>query len=106
MDWFYLFLAGILEIGWAISVKYCDGFTKFGPSAALIFFAAVSFYFLSLAMKTLPAGTAYVVFTAIGAVGAVIYGILFLGESKDIFRLVSIALVIIGTVGIKLASKL
>jgi len=105
MAWFYLILAGIFEIGWAISIKYTEGFTKIIPSAAMIIAAIVSFYFLSAAMKTLPVGLSYVVFTAIGTIGTVLFGMFVLGESKDIPKILCILLVIIGTVGLKFFAK-
>jgi len=105
MAWLFLIIAGIIEIGWAISLKYTEGFTRFWPSAGMLAAAIVSFFFLSNSLKTIPVGTAYVVFTGIGTIGTVLFGIFFLGESKDILRLSFIALIIIGTVGLKFAGE-
>lgn len=105
MAWMQLILAGIFEIGWAISIKYTEGFTKLIPSLGMIIVAAISFYFLSAALKSIPIGTAYVVFTGIGAIGTVIFGMMFLGESREISKILCILLVIIGTVGLKFFVK-
>lgn len=105
MAWMQLILAGIFEIGWAISIKYTEGFTKLLPSVGMIFAAIISFYLLSAALKSIPMGTAYVVFTGIGAIGTVTFGMLFLGESRDISKILCILLVIIGTLGLKLFAK-
>jgi len=103
MAWVFLIIAGIIEIGWAISLKYTEGFTRFWPSVGMLAAAIASFFFLSTAIKSIPVGTAYVVFTGIGAAGTVLFGILFLGESKDMLRLGFITLIIIGTIGLKFA---
>jgi quaternary ammonium compound-resistance protein SugE len=105
MAWLYLVLAGIFEIGWAISLKYTAGFTRFWPSVCMVGTAVVSFYCLSAALKTIPVGTTYVIFTGIGAIGTVAFGILFLGESRDILRIACIGLIIIGTLGLKFAGE-
>ena len=104
MAWIYLVIAGILEIGWAIGLKYTEGWTKLVPSlltgAALI----VSFYFLSAAVKTLPIGTAYAVWTGIGTVGAAVLGMLIFGESREVSRIICILLIVAGIAGLKLTS--
>jgi quaternary ammonium compound-resistance protein SugE len=105
MAWLFLIIAGIIEIGWAITLKYTEGFTRFWPSAGMLAAAIASFFFLSNSLKTIPVGTAYVVFTGIGTIGTVLFGIFFLGESKDIWRLGFIGLIIIGTVGLKFAGE-
>ncbi|MDD3012164.1 MAG: multidrug efflux SMR transporter [Candidatus Gastranaerophilales bacterium] len=105
MAWLYLILAGIFEIGWAISLKYTNGFTRFWPSAIMVSTAVISFYCLSAALKTIPVGTTYVIFTGIGAIGTVIFGMMFLGESKDIIRIACIGLIIAGTIGLKFAGE-
>lgn len=105
MAWIQLILAGIFEIGWAISIKYTEGFTKLLPSLGMLIVAAISFYFLSSAIKSIPVGTAYVVFTGIGAIGTVLFGIFFLGESREVSKILCILLVIIGTVGLKVFGK-
>lgn len=103
MAWIYVLIAGLLEMGWAIGLKYTEGWTRLGPSVLTGFAMAASFYFLSVALKTLPVGTVYAVWTGIGAVGVAVLGILFLGESGDLFRVVSIFLIVAGIVGLKLA---
>lgn len=102
MDWILLFIAGIAEIVFALSLKLNQGFTKLWPSVVTVISAPISFYLLMLALKTLPVGTAYAVWTGMGAGGVAILGIIFFKESTDIYRLVSIALIIIGIVGLKL----
>jgi len=103
MSWFYLFVAGVLEIGWAVGLKFTDGFTRpwptFGVAASMI----ASLYFLSLSLKHLPLGTAYAIWTGIGAVGTAIIGMWIFGEPRDAFRLASIALIVAGLTGLKLA---
>jgi len=105
MAWLYLIVAGVVEIGWAISLKYTEGFTRFWPSVGMLAAAITSFFFLSTALKSIPVGTAYVVFTGIGAAGTVLFGMFFLGESRDILRLGFIMLVNVGTIGLKFAGK-
>lgn len=100
--WFLLFSAGFAEIVFALSLKYNEGFTKLWPSVATMVFGACSFYLLILAIKTLPLGTAYAVWTGMGAVGVAIIGIVLLKESYDCYRLLSITLVIAGIIGLKL----
>ena len=104
MSWLYLALAGLLEIGWAIGLKYTDGFTRVWPSVWTVAAMAVSFVLLSLALRTLPIGTAYAVWTGIGAVGTAIVGIFLLNESADPARLGCIALIVVGILGLKLVS--
>jgi quaternary ammonium compound-resistance protein SugE len=101
MAWVYLFLAGLFEIGWAIGLKYTEGFSRFWPSVWTILSMAVSFALMSLALKTLPMGTAYAVWTGIGAVGTVIVSIFLFGESAAPGRLFCIALIVGGIVGLK-----
>ena len=105
MSWIYLFIAGLFEIGWAIGLKYTAGFTKLWPSVITIFGMILSFYFLSTAVKTIPIGTAYAIWTGIGAVGTAILGIILFGESKEIIRIFFIMLIVIGIVGLKIFSK-
>ncbi|HVH36445.1 quaternary ammonium compound efflux SMR transporter SugE [Tahibacter sp. UC22_41] len=104
MSWFLLFLAGLFEIGWAVGLRYSDGWTRLWPSLATLAAMAVSFGLLSLALRVLPLGTAYAVWTGIGAVGTAIVGILLLGESTSPLRLISIGLIVLGLLGLKLAS--
>ena len=105
MAWIYLFIAGLFEIGWAVGLKYTDGFTKLWPSVITIVIMILSFYFLSSAVKTIPIGTAYAIWTGIGAVGTAILGIFLFGESKEFIRLFFILLIIIGIIGLKIFSK-
>lgn len=104
MAWIYLLIAGILEIGWAIGLKYTEGFTKLGPSVATIACMVVSLGFLALALKTIPVGTGYAVWTGIGAAGTVLVGMFFLGEAKEFARLVCVTLIVTGVVGLKVFS--
>lgn len=103
MNWFILCLAGLLEIGWAIGLKYTDGFTRLWPTVATVLSLVASFLLLGLAIKTLPVGTAYAVWVGIGAVGTAILGILLFNESTDIIKLVSLGLICAGIMGLKLA---
>ena len=105
MSWIYLLIAGLFEIGWAIGLKYTAGFTKLWPSVITIVGMILSFYFLSTAVKTIPIGTAYAIWTGIGAVGTAILGIILFGESKEIIRIFFITLIVIGIVGLKIFSK-
>jgi quaternary ammonium compound-resistance protein SugE len=104
MTWTYLVIAGLLEIAWAIGLKYTQGWTKLYPSVATAAALIASFYFLSVAVKTLPIGTAYAVWTGIGTVGAAILGILIFGESREASRIVCIVLIVAGIIGLKLTS--
>src|SRR5690606_6153254 len=101
MAWWVLFLAGLLEIGWAIGLKYTYGFTKLWPSLWTLAAMGLSFAFLSYALKTLPVGTAYAVWTGIGVVGTAILGILLFGEALSILRLVCILLIVTGIAGLR-----
>lgn len=100
--WLILFVAGLCEIGWAVGLKYTEGFSRLGPSAATIVAMVASVVLLGWSLKVLPLGTAYAVWTGIGAVGTAIFGIMLFGESKEVARLVSIGLIIAGIVGLKL----
>jgi quaternary ammonium compound-resistance protein SugE len=102
--WIYLFFAGVLEIVWAFSMKQSEGFTKLGPSIVTAVTMIASFALLSLAMKTLPLGTAYTIWTGIGAVGAFAVGVLVLGEPASALRMVAAVLIVSGLVLMKLAS--
>lgn len=104
MSWIILFIAGLLEIVWAVGLKYTHGFTRLTPSVITVSAMIVSMGMLSYAMKGLPAGTAYAIWTGIGAVGTAIFGILVFGESANIYRLLSLAMIIVGIIGLKLAS--
>jgi quaternary ammonium compound-resistance protein SugE len=103
MSWIALFVAGLLEIGWAIGLKYTDGFTKLGPTIATVFSLLASFILLGVSLKTLPVGTAYAIWVGIGAVGTALLGILLFDESTNVLKLVSLGLICAGIVGLKLA---
>lgn len=105
MAWVYLVVAGLFECGWAIGLKYTDGFTKLVPSLLTVSAMAISFWLLSAAMKTIPVGTAYAVWTGIGAVGVAIMGMVLFGESRDIMRVICLLLIVSGIVGLKLVSS-
>ena len=104
MSWLLLILAGLLEIGWAIGLKYTEGFTRFWPSIGTAFAMIMSMVLLGIAMKSLPVGTAYAVWVGVGAVGTVILGIVLFGEPANTLRLVSVGLIIGGIVGLKIAT--
>ena len=104
MAWAVLFAAGLLEIGWAIGLKYTEGFTRLTPSVLTLAAMAGSVLLLGLALKTLPIGTAYAVWTGIGAVGTAILGIYLFGEPASVLRLASIGLIVAGIVGLKLVT--
>src|SRR5688572_411353 len=101
MPWLVLIVAGALEIAWAIGLKHPHGFTRLWPSVWTVAAMAASMYLLALAARSLPIGTAYAVWTGIGASGTALLGMMLLGESRDLRRLACIALIIIGTLGLK-----
>ncbi len=104
MNWLILFIAGLFEIAWAVGLKYTEGFTKPLPSVFTIVSMVISMYLLSVAVKTLPLGTAYAVWTGIGAVGTAIFGMILFGESKELIRIFFIFLIIAGITGLKFFS--
>jgi quaternary ammonium compound-resistance protein SugE len=104
LAWFYLVVAGILEIVWAIGLKYTEGFTRLVPSLITIAAMIVSVWFLALALRAIPVGTGYAVWTGIGAVGTAILGIALFGEPATAARLACIGLIVAGIVGLKLVS--
>ncbi|MFC0903507.1 quaternary ammonium compound efflux SMR transporter SugE [Clostridium sp. MT-14] len=104
MKWLILFIAGLLEVWWAIALKYSQGFTKLIPSIFTIIGMIGSFYFLSLTLKTLPLGTAYAIWTGIGTIGTVIFGIILFREPINIIRIICIGFIIVGILGLKLVS--
>ena len=104
MPWIYLAIAGLLEVAWAIGLKYTEGWTRLYPSLVTAALMIASFYFLSLAVKVLPIGTSYAVWTGIGTVGAAILGIVIFGESADAGKVICILLIVAGIVGLKLLS--
>ena len=104
MPWLILFIAGLFEVGWAIGLKYTDGFTRFWPSAISVVLMILSIVALGLALRTLPLGTAYAIWTGIGSVGTVIAGIWLFRESADPLRIACIGLIVLGIAGLKIAS--
>jgi quaternary ammonium compound-resistance protein SugE len=104
MNWVFLGIAGLLEIAWAIGLKYTEGWSRLVPSLITAVLMIASFYFLSLAVKTLPIGTAYAVWTGIGTVGAAILGMLLFDEPRDVVRVLCILLIIAGIAGLKITS--
>ncbi|MDE3735091.1 MULTISPECIES: quaternary ammonium compound efflux SMR transporter SugE [Pseudomonas] len=103
MSWIILFFAGLFEVGWAVGLKYTDGFSKPLPTALTVAAMLVSLGLLGLAMKELPLGTAYAIWTGVGAVGTVIAGVILFGESMALVRLLSVALIVCGLIGLKLS---
>lgn len=104
MAWLILVLAGLFEVGWAVGLKYTEGFTRLWPSLWTVLAMTVSLWLLGIAMRTLPVGTAYSVWVGVGAVGTVILGIVLLDEPANAARLVSIGLIVAGIVGLKLSA--
>jgi len=104
MAWILLVLAGLFEVGWAIGLKYTDGFTRLWPTVGTLAAMAISLGLLGVAMKSLPVGTSYAVWVGVGAVGTAILGIVLLGEPAGVGRLVSLGLIVAGIVGLKLAA--
>jgi len=105
MSWMILVLAGLFEIGWAIGLKYTEGFTRLWPTLGTVAAMVISLGLLGVAMKSLPVGTAYAVWVGVGAVGTAILGIVLLGEPANAGRIVSLGLIVAGIVGLKLASS-
>lgn len=104
MNWFVLVVAGLFEIGWAIGLKYTQGFTRLWPTLGTIAAIVLSMGLLGVAMKSLPVGTAYAIWVGIGTVGTAILGMVLFGEPANLLRIGSLALIVIGVVGLKLAS--
>jgi quaternary ammonium compound-resistance protein SugE len=104
MSWLYLVIAGVFEIAWAIGLKYTEGFTRVWPSTGTLMAMIASLYFLAQALKTIPVGTGYAVWTGIGAAGTAILGIVLFAESTALLRLVSLVLIVAGIVGLKVSN--
>lgn len=104
MNWLVLIVAGLFEIGWAVGLKYTEGFTRFWPTVGTVLSMVISLALLGIAMKSLPLGTAYAVWVGVGAVGTAIFGILLLGESAHFLRLLSLGLIVAGIIGLKITT--
>lgn len=104
MHWIILVVAGLFEVGWAVGLKYTEGFTRLWPSVGTVVSMVISLGLLGIAMKTLPVGTAYAIWVGIGTVGAIIAGVMFLGEPMNLLRGVSLLFIVLGIIGLKLAS--
>ncbi|THF55384.1 quaternary ammonium compound efflux SMR transporter SugE [Pseudothauera rhizosphaerae] len=104
MNWVILIVAGLFEIGWAVGLKYTEGFTRPWPTAGTVFAMIVSLGLLGVAMKSLPVGTAYAIWVGVGTVGTAVLGIALLGEAANLLRLLSLGLIVTGIVGLKLAT--
>lgn len=104
MNWLALLAGGLMEVSFALGMKYNEGFTRFWPSVATILQVILSLYLLSFAVKSIPLGTAYVVWTGIGSAGTVITGVMLFGESTDAIRLLCVGLILVGSLGLKLIS--
>ena len=104
MAWIYLIVAGLFECGWAIGLKYTEGFTRLTPSILTVACMAISFWLLSTAMKSIPVGTAYAVWTGIGAIGVAILGMILFGESREVLRIISLIMIIGGIIGLKVGA--
>jgi quaternary ammonium compound-resistance protein SugE len=104
LAWLVLFFAGLCEVGWAIGLKYTDGFSRLWPSVWTVVGMVLSVLLLAWSLKTLPVGTAYAVWTGIGAVGTAVLGIVLFGESREVARLVCMGLIVAGILGLKLVS--
>lgn len=105
MAWVILFVAGLLEVVWALMLKQSQGFTKPGPTVAFLVALFLSMFLLSQALKTLPVGTAYAVWTGIGAAGTAILGMLLLGESREVLKLISLMMLLGGIIGLRITSS-
>lgn len=104
MNWIILLIAGLFEVVWAIGLKYSDGFSRFWPSLLTLIAMAISFGLLSVAMKTLPAGTAYAVWVVIGLIGTAILGMILFNEPVTVLRILSLLTITLGVIGLKLSS--
>ena len=105
MAWFYMFAACVFEVIWAIAMKYSDGFTKWKPTAITLVATVLSFVLLAQAVRTLPVGTGYTVLNGVGVAGTVVFGILLFGESSSPFRMVCVALVVVGIIGLRFSAQ-
>lgn len=104
MNWFILVVAGLFEIGWAVGLKYTEGFTRLWPTTLTVLSMIISLGLLGIAMKSLPVGTAYAIWVGVGAVGTAILGIFLFGDSANPLRILSLGLIVAGIIGLKLAT--
>lgn len=105
MSWFILIIAGLLETGWAVGLKYTDGFTRLWPTVLTVIAIITSLGLLGIAMRTLPAGTAYAIWVGIGIIGTVIFGMLFLGESANMLRILGLVFIVTGIIFLMLTNQ-
>lgn len=105
MAFFYLILAGVFEISWAVGMKYTDGFSKITPSIITIILMCLGLFFLCLAIKEIPLGSAYAIWTGMGVIGTTVFGIFLFGESTSILKFIFIAMIAVGIIGLKLITK-
>lgn len=105
MPWFILFIAGLFEVVWAVGIKYTDGWTRLWPAVFTVLAMLASFYLLSLALKHIPMGTAYAIWTGIGTTGTVVYGIIYFKEPADLLRIICILLIVSGIAGLRILSR-
>lgn len=105
MGWVFILIASVFEISWAVGLKYSDGFTQLKASIFTVVTMILSYIFLALGVKQIPVGTAYAVWTGIGAVGVAVYGMLYFNESKEVLRILFILLIVAGVIGLRLTSK-
>jgi quaternary ammonium compound-resistance protein SugE len=105
MAWIFLFIAGLLEIGWAVGLKYTEGFSRLWPTVATVAGMVASFALLSQALKSIPVGTAYAVWTGIGAAGTALVGMILFGESREVMRILCLLLIVAGVIGLKFTSS-
>lgn len=105
MGWLYLFIAGVIEVGFTTAIRYTDGFTKLVPTTLVLVLAAISFYFVAKSTETIPLGIAYAVWGAIGAIGTVAIGTLYFGEPATFWRMFFLAMLIVSVVGLKVVSE-
>ena len=106
MAWLYIFVASVFEISWAVGLKYSNGFTNLKASIFTVITMILSYVFLSLGVKHLPIGTAYAVWTGIGAVGTAVYGMIYFNEPRELLRIICILLIVAGIIGLKATSKI
>jgi len=102
MAWIYLFIAGMLEVVWAVGLKYSDSFTKLIPSVITVITSLLSFWFLGLSLRTLPLGMAYAVWTGIGTIGTIIFSVCYFSESISVLKIICFVLIVFGIIGLKL----